>query len=364
MGFDQLPEFPQGGVARVENGNQGIPPESFTQALTDSGHQLLTSTKRPEDNPAVQAAMQAEVDALARGMGLDQQPVQPQPVPGQPETPIRPLQAPGMAPTSPQKPPDDLSERIRRVMEKYSSTEELAKAYIHTDAARTRSEQMRSAEIQALRGEIQSLRTELPQRYAQAPNTAPPRPPAAVAPEEDAEAFFKNPAANIRSLVNEVVGTHLSAYNEAQRRFVEQQQFDRLRSDMQKDIDRLKPFMDEVYAKDRDLYDALPQDRALTLLVDRARDREEAYRAKAYHQEITQLLGGNGTPAPGAAPAQTGSLPGGTAVRRVETSPNGGWSNTPNFNRLWKSRSDSVDEMGAITDILKERGFGEDIPIR
>jgi hypothetical protein len=30
---------------------------------------------------------------------------------------------------------------------------------------------------------------------------------------------------------------------------------------------------------------------------------------------------------------------------------------------LWKSRSDSVDEMSALTRVLKERGFGEDTPI-
>jgi hypothetical protein len=33
------------------------------------------------------------------------------------------------------------------------------------------------------------------------------------------------------------------------------------------------------------------------------------------------------------------------------------------MNRLWRSRSDSREEMRAVTDILKERGFGEDIPI-
>ncbi len=367
MGFNDLPEFPQGGVARTENGNQGIPPESFQQALQDAGSSLITSTKRPEDNPAVQAALAAEVDALSRGMGFAPQPAAP-PAPGQPETPAAQARMPQPgAPTSPPRPPDDLSDRIRRVMEKYSSTEELAKAYIHTDAARTRSEQMRASEIAALRGELQMLRSELNPRNAAPPYAAPaaasPAPGMPPGPVEDPEEFFKNPAANIRNLVNDVVTTHLSAYNEAQRQFVEQQQFDRLRSQMQKDIDRLRPFMDEIYAKDRDLYDALPQDRALTLLVERAHDREEAYRARAYHQEITQILGGNGTPAPGAAPVQTGALPSGNVGRRVETPPSGNWSNTPNFNRLWKSRSDSVDEMGAITDILKERGFGEDIPI-
>jgi hypothetical protein len=39
------------------------------------------------------------------------------------------------------------------------------------------------------------------------------------------------------------------------------------------------------------------------------------------------------------------------------------YSQTPAMNNLWRSRSDSREEMKAITDILKERGFGEDIPI-
>lgn len=375
MPFETLPTFPQGGVARADSGNLGIPPESFQQALHDAGSTLITSTKRPEDSPAVQAALGAEVDRLI------QQGVQPPAAPTGPapsETPGAPNPPAGTPPAPATS--GDLSERIRKVMEKYSSPEEIAKAYVHTDAARTRAQQERAylerqqaQSIAALGEEIGNIRAMLESRNAggQSGMQGPGAGYGGASPtqaqdygNEDPEAFFKNPRPIIRDVVNDVVTSHMSAYAEAQRRIAEAQRFDELRKNMQQDIEQLRPFMDEVYVEDREIYDSLPPDRALPLLVKRAKDRKEAYKARAYHQEITALLGGNGTPASNAAPGQSGALPSpGSAMRRPEPAQGGDWSNTPTFNRLWKSRSDSVDEMKVVTDILRERGVGEDIPI-
>jgi len=360
MPFSNLPEFPQGGVARAESGNQGIPPEAFQTALQDAGSSLLTSSKRPEDAPAVQAALGAEVDVLSQQLGFA-------PSPGQ-ATPAQPDTSQGPAAPLSQPPTGDLRERIARVMEKYSSPEELAKAYVHTDAARTQAQQQRAQEIAALRNELADVRSLLStQRYAPAPGQPAQAPGPSPSGSEDPEEFFKTPAQRIANIVedvtNRVVTRHLTAYNEAQRQYMEAQQFDSARANLGKEIEELRPFMDELYLKHRAIYDGMPQVEALNLLVENARDRKEAYRARAYHQEISQILGGNGTPA-NAAPGQTGALPGGTAGRRVDANqPVANWSDTPAFNRLWKARSDSVDEMRAVTDILKERKFGEDVPI-
>lgn len=370
MGFEDLPTFPQGGVARAENGNQGIPPDTFQTALHDAGSTLLTSNKRPEDSPAVQAALGAAVDTLTQQLGLTAQPAaQPTPAYVPDTSQSQGFGAPAPGPSSANS--GDLSERIRRVMEKYSSPEEIAKAYVHTDAARTQAQQQRAGEIAALRGQIERLEQLLIERNA-APAYAPQQHPgngqptgpgSPVSQSRDPEEFFKDPYGNIGRLMDETITRHLSAYSEAQARLLEAQQFDRMRGEREKEIAELKPFMDEIYVKDRDLYEALPQDRALNLLLERARDRKEAFRARTYHQEISQILGGQGIPA-NAAPGQTGALPSGGGVARRTTEPaNGNWSNTPAMDRLWKSRSDGIDEMRAVTDILRERGFHENTPI-
>jgi len=375
MGFDQLPEFPNGREVTAESAVPGIPPESFTQALRDSGTQLIESTKRPEDAPAVQAALQAEVDTLAGQLGHEQPPVAPTAPAPPPDTSQVPQGAPApptAGPSSPGTPPDDMADRIRRVLEKYSSPEELAKAYVHTDAARTRSQQDRSSDISALRSELSTLRSEVSQRYADTrdmfqrsgPERVPSTPQETSEIPDEAEEFFKKPKQNIGRLVDEVVQRHLTAYNEAQRINNDEQKFVRLREQQSADIERLRPIMNDMYYQEQDLYESLPKDRSLNLLLQRAKERDEALRARQFYSEIKDSIGPNGTPAePNAAPGTTGALPQGMPGRRAAQTTPSDWSNTQNFNKLWKTRSDSTEEMKSITEILKERGFGEDIPI-
>jgi len=362
MGFDDLPTFPQGGVARSESGNQGIPPESFQQALVDTGVRLIADSKRPEDSPAIQAALGAEVDTL-----LGQIPGQGQP-PG--SAPILAPAGPPLADTAPASSPSPLGpvspERIRQILEKYSGDPgELAKAYAHTDAARTRAQQDRAMELTSLRSTVEDLQQEIAGLRNAAENIGVPtdtgQDPAAGSSTEEAEAFFKNPIPMMENVLGKVVRDHLLAYTDAQSRLNQEKSFEDYRQEKNQEIEKMRPFMDAIYMEDRDLFEALEPKRSLDLLLRRAHEREEALRGRLFLEEMRSLSGG------GAPPATTGALPSsGTGMGRVVNSspaPTGNWSNTRNMDSLWKSRSDGVDEMSALTRVLKERGFGEDIPI-
>jgi hypothetical protein len=275
-----------------------------------------------------------------------------------------------------------LEERIETIRAKYGQNfEKLAESHVHADAARSRA-QMEAAgyrsEIAGLRDQNNRILSMLEQgRPEVAPQYRQPGQPVTTPTNTGdtpitAEDFLANPGLHIERILaratdqtNKVVQNHLLAYSDAQRRVMEQQRTDELRRSNQAEIDKLAPIMDEIYARDRDLYDALPQGRALTAILERARDRQAAIDAANYHKEITEALGGNGTLAPNATPGQNGALPsaGTGAGRRPQNGAISDYSNTPAMNRLWRSRSDSREEMRALTDTLKERGFGEDIPI-
>jgi len=352
--------------------------------MEDAGYGVLTSRK-PEDIPEVRAVLDAEVDTLSRAMGHQGQP------PAEPQAPA-PTGHTGQPPQAPapqrvdtaQVPGADLSkrpleERIQSIMSKYGGNfEKLAEAHVHADAARTRAQQQTADyrnEISALRDQgnrIESMlaqgrpETPLYRRPGQSDTTAPTGADTPVSGEE----FLANPGPVIERIVarvtDKVVQSHLLAYSDAQRRVMEDQKLQDLRRQNQPEIEKLAPIMDDIYLRDRDLYDSLPQNRSFAMILDRARDRQAAIDAANYHREITEAFGGNGTPAANAAPGQGGSLPSaGTGAGRRPQAPGGisDYSNTPAMNRLWRSRSDSREEMRAVTDILKERGFGEDIPI-
>ena len=382
MGFDDLPNFPQGGIGRAESGNQGIPPERFQQALLDQGVRLIADSKRPEDTPAVQEALGASVDALLQQMGhaLPPAPSNAPMAPAAPDTQQAASYAPAPADTAARSPEPSgpiTPDRIRRALEKYSSPEELAKAYLHTDAARTRAQQDRSHELSSLRSTVETLSQEISSLRTAAQNMQPgqhpgstPANPTASMTQEEAEDFWRNPA-KMKDWMSEVVRDHLMAYTDAQAQHQQEVSFEEYRRQKASEIQALRPFMDEVYQEDRNVFESLNQKTALELLLKRAREREEAVRGRLFYEEMRTMTGGNGAPTPGipnAAPGTTGSLPNvGSGMSRVHnaqnTPPGGDWSKTRSMDRLWKSRSDSTDEMSAITDILKERGFGEDILI-
>lgn len=370
MPFETLPEFPNGGEVSSRHGAPGLPPESFQQALRDQGVNLIESTKRPEDLPAVQAAIESQVDTVARQMGQAMPPeFAQQQVPGQPDTPV------AQQPAAPRVQPSPANQgafedRIRRVMEKYSSPEKLAEAYDHAQRALTQTGQHRARELADMRTHIQDLERRLEER---ATMYVPP-PPAAAAMDpnmptghtsgavpDDPEEFFKQPAKNFRTLVRDVVRNEIEQLNEASRIAQEETAFESKREANAQRIEALRPFMNQVYQQDIDLYESLPKDRALDILLERASERYEAQRARQLFQELQNegLMGG---PAH-AAPQTQGALPSGNGTVRRSGSPQAisDWSNTPAFNRLWKSRSESVEEDRSIMDILRERGFGEDI---
>jgi len=384
MGFDQLPAFPQGGAARAEDGNQGIPPEAFQQGLEDAGYGALNA-RRPEDIPEVRAVLDAEVDTLSRAMGHQAAP------PAAPQAPApaghtgQPPQAPipQRVDTAPQNGADlskrPIEERIETIRLKYGQNfEKLAESHVHADAARTRAQQEAAGyrgEIAALRDQnnrilsmLEQGRPEVAPQYRR-PGQPDPTIPTGGEVRATGEQFLQDPEPIIERVVERITGkvvqSHLLAYSDAQRRVMEQQKADDLRKSNQAEIEKLAPLMDEIYFRDRDLYDSLPQARSLSMILDRARDRQAAIDAASFYRELTEVPGGNGIPAQNAAPGNSGSLPsGGVGTARR---PNNGaitdYSNTPAMNRLWRSRSDSRDEMRAVTDVFKERGFGEDIPI-
>ena len=385
MGFDHLPEFPQGGAARAEHGNMGLPPESFTQALEDSGYGVLTSTK-PEDIPSVRSVLDAEVDTLSRAMGHQGQPTAPQ-APAPAGQTGMPPQAPAARPadTAPFQGADlskrPLEDRIQAVMSKYGGNfEKLAEAHVHADAARARAQQTAAGyrdELPALRDQMNRIEGILTRGTPETPSYARSGPSAAMTPSgglppitgdqflADPTPFLDRIVERVTERTNDVVKNHLLAYSDAQRRVMEQNRVNDLRQQNQVEIARLAPVMDEIYAQDRDIYDALPEARSFTMILGRARERQAAIDATNYHREITEAFGGgNGSPGV-ATPPPSGALPsaGTGSGRRPNTQGITDYSNTPAMNRLWRSRSDSREEMRAVTDILKERGFGEDIPI-
>lgn len=387
MGFADLPDFPQGGAARAENGNQGIPPEAFQQGLADAGYDVLT-TRKPEDIPGVRAVLDAEVDTLSRAMGHPGLPPQEPQAPAHPQQTGMPPQAPvqNETDTAPQYGADlskrPLEDRIRGIMSKYGGNfEKLAEAHVHADAARSRASQEAAGyrgEIAALREQANRIEAMLSNRTPAAPQYRRPDETGAPAPnggeaQITGEEFLSNPSRFINQVVDRVtertervVQNHLLAYSDAQRRVMEENRLRDLRQQNQAEIEKLAPIMDDIYQRDRDIYDSLPQARSFTMILDRARERQAAIDATNYHREITEAFGGNGTPVETAAPGTSGALPsGGTGNGRRPATNRGitDYSNTPAMNRLWRSRSDSREEMRAITDILKERGFGEDLPI-
>lgn len=375
MPFETLPEFTQGGVGRPEMGSQGIPLESFQAPPENPGQ----AGAMP---PAAEALIGREVDTL---MG-----VQPTPPP-QPAASAPPIPQPA-APAAPAPWPDaprvqlntserSLEDRIRAVASKYGGNfERLAEAHVHSEAARTRAQQDRNGDVAALRDSVGRLERLILEGRSAA--VAPVRPapngqgygtyPVAPtgAPQIDAEFFQRDPAAataaviqsTVGPMIEETVSRHNRALVDSLARARQEDRAEMFRNSKAAELNRLRPIMEQLYSEDPNLYAGLYPEHVERLLLKAALDREEALRARAFYGEIQGALGGNGGTPGGPAPPAGGALPasGGASARRPGAGPaTGNWSETPGFNRLWRSPSDSVQEMGALTDVLHERGFGE-----
>ena len=148
----ELPLFDPSG--KGPQGTGGIPPESIRQGLRDmglppgSGAELITASLRPEDSPEAQRILDSESARVLGELGVLPQSQEATPVqaPVQPDTPAGqqpPVQqqAPVSGPAAAVPSQEALEARVARVREKYQGDfDQLAKAYVYTDAARTRTQ--------------------------------------------------------------------------------------------------------------------------------------------------------------------------------------------------------------------------------
>jgi hypothetical protein len=259
-------------------------------------------------------------------------------------------------------------------MQKYGENpEEIAKALVYSNKARTEATQDVSGvarQVAQLANDFQNFRqnfaTTPPANpaYRQATGYHDPTEPNST-PPIDADAFLRNPIGvlgpAIEEITNRVMKENILAYSEAQRQFNKQQRFEQLRAQNSREEAILSPIMDQIYQEMPQIYNRIGQDEAYELLMQQARDRLRGMKGEAFLQEIQQEFGGNGAPIPG----QTGgALPRpGVPTARVQPGAPANWSETQAFNRLWKSQT-PLEEDRALQAILRERNFGEDIPIR
>lgn len=399
MGFDDLPEFPQGGAARAENGNQGIPPEQFRAALHASGVGVIAPNPRPEDAPAVREVMIREADLLAERLRISDQPSQPpmaapQAPVNRTDTPQAPSQAAGAPAGPPSAPPDganlqkrSLEDRLADVHGKYRGDfGALAEAYIHSQAQATRASMgVGNREYDGRLQRIEEVLAQLPGVIAASvqaggghtqpgngngngANGARTAQPGAA--PFTAEEFFQNPAVMAR-LIDERLQVHLNAFGEAQARqtaqATEAREFDDFyRSNGQK-IEQLRPVMDMIFRENPQLYAGLSRKQAHSLLMERAEERVESFRGRMYHRQMEEYFGQNGGAM--APPGSSGTLPpagaprtaGGNGVAGGAGAPVN-WSQTPNMHKIWGVKSDSLEEEELLRQVLKERGHWENTP--
>lgn len=384
----ELPEFNPAGTG--PQGEGGIPPESIRQGLRDTGTDLIGANMSPEDSPAAQAILQSEAAALLEAQGI----ADPTQAPASPDTPTTPTpQAqPPVAPAAKEHPPgpptpdpDSFAEKVRRSLAKYSGNpEELAKANVHANDARTKAEQERNTRIRDLERQVEELGTRsAPPPYQQypppayqpapayspAPEAAPPAP--AHAEEATAGSIWENPQGFKREILDGVQKTiqdNLVSYAQAQNRAQEEEQTRRITAENSAEMERLRPTMRRIYESDAELYSQMPQSRVLGSLLRQARNEEKAHRADLLFEEMGGIVGE--TPNGNSGDPQTfGSVPvsGATSARHAApgTPPgaapaNGNWSDTPGFKRLWATKSGSTDEHKTMMDVLRERNFYED----
>lgn len=361
-----LPTF--SGTGTGPQGTGGIPPEEILQGLRGGERDLATASRQPEDSPAAQKILNAESNAMMGALGIvpPQAPSEATPASATPETP---------APASAQTPQTGsqeapLDERIKNIIQRYKGDpNELAKGLLNAKAAATRAQQDRSGEIGELRDQLANVNAQLAALLTPRPAQADTReymqtPPASQPNQANGTDFWTNPQQAIAGIVQETVQQNLLAYDQA-RRTIQQQEaaaerVKTLEQQHAEDLERLKPRMARIYTQNRALYDG--KDAALIYedTFRRAAEQEQAELGQRLYRELQGLppdTATNPAPTPGAAPVGAGTnRPPAAATPQVRD-----WSRTKEMDRLWKSKSETADEMGALTDVLKQRGHGEHI---
>jgi len=377
----ELPQFNPDGTG--PQGTAGIPPDEIRQALREvagnpnAGTELITGSMKPEDTAGAQAILAAETSRILGDLGVTQEQATPQQTPAtQPDTsqqqpPAVQQQAPSSEPAAAVPAGSDLESRISAVREKYKgNVDEIAKAYIHTDAARTRAQQnLSTVESQVLRelGEVKAQLasfapkpTPEPPLFQTFPKDTSPTPQATPQPQPQPgdEDFYSQ----MRKMMREEIQTNLIALKQAEIRQRRDEEFQKQVKATEGEVQRLRPIIVSLYNEDRELYDSLPPEAQHRLLLKNAKDREMALAGYEIYNEVMGNPPGNGqvrqAPGPGA------SLPSQGATTRSIATPtpaNGDYSRTQNMKQLWRSTDGSVDEERVMMNVFKERGVGEDI---
>lgn len=357
-----LPEF--SGNGQGPQGTGGIPPEEILAGLKPAERDLALSSQHPEDGKAAQATLNSEADSLMTQLGLTP------PAPASPDTPAAtPTPAPALPSPQAAAPEASLEDRVKNIIQRYKGDpNELAKGLLNAKAAATRAQQDRSGEIGELRDQLMNVNSQLAALLTPRPASADTRDymPTGATPQPNTAApdFWTNPQAAIAGIVQESVQQNLLAYDQAARQRDEQKRRDdevaSINEKNAEEIARLKPMMARLYSENQAVYANVDPAVAYKDLFKRAKEREQAELGAQLYRELGGLPPDTATspaPTPGAAPVGAGS--GRAPAAGTGTVKN--LSETPAFKRLWRSKSESSDEMGAVTDVLKERGFGEHI---
>ena len=329
------------------------------QATGPQGIGSLAIDLPPEEAPDVQKVISDEAGALAARLGLVESP--------QPEVQATPSSQPqAEAPAQPAS-DADMADRIRKVREKYGDLDQLAKAYVHTDQARRKAQTDRSGEISDLKQTVENMRAEMAAFLTPRPSHPNmidllPQATGIAPPAGDAEEFWKNPAANITSIVQSTVQQNLLAYEQAKQQQAHAERAQKFMDDKRSEMDAYRPLMIEIYQRRRGTFDKLPVEEAADLLLEQAKATAASLKAAQFYNEISGLEGKPGGQPVQAAPGAAGLPSGGTSARSQQQAP-ASWSDTAAAKRLMRSRGESTDETRALLDVLAERGFGDHVKI-
>lgn len=394
-----LPQFNPSGTG--PQGAGAIPPEAVREGLRASGTDLPGSTLQPEEYPAAQQILDREVDAImAAGAGNS-----PAAAPsGSPngDTPLAPAtapQAPGMPGTAPagqvtvdQRVMAVVDPKVRGIFDKYrGDVNAILQAHQNMQGEYTRTQQRNSELEGQLAGMNETLMT-LSQRI-EAMSQQPPQPqwgpqpqprperqpyaPAGQAPPVGqprpggplGNDFLLNPEPVLERIVGGVVQREILNYAQAQARQREMERAEELMAEKQAEFERLRPSIQRIYNQRRSWYDALPAAERLEELLGRAQTEERLNTLSGFVSELqTSGYIDVGPRAPAVPPGASPGVSGGGTVRQPGGPPQagpaaGGWSQTRAMQDLWRQPDGTSREMEAMTRVLKERGFGENIPI-
>ncbi len=387
-----LPQFNPSGTG--PQGAGAIPPEALREGLRATGTDLPGSTLQPEEYPGAQAVMDRQVDAVMDQLGMgNPSAAAPSGSPNgdTPSAPATAPQAPGQMPGTAPAGPGTVDPRVRGIFDKYRGDVNLIlQGYQSMQGEATRVSQ-RNSELEGqlagmnetlmtLSQRIEAMSQQPPpqQQWGSQPQPRPERQPYTQAGQAPAgrqpgnglsNDFLLNPEPLIENVVGRVVQREILNYAQAQAKQREMERAEDLMAEKQAELERLRPTVQRLYSQRRSWYDQLPPDQRIEELLSRAQTEEKLQTLTGFVSEL-QTNGyldlGPRTPTvpPGASPGISGAGTMRQAGGGPEAGPAaGGWSKTRAMQDLWHAPDGASREMDAMTRVLKERGFGENVPI-